>query len=159
MKPLLVCLALLLAVPASAQLPVTLHADQQALLRSSDPQLAANKKLVFDFWREVFQARNMALAPKYMAENYMQHNPTVPTGRKAFMDFFGRFKLEPVKPTIDNLVGIVAERDLVVLAFRRELPDPTNPNERYTTTWFDMLRIENGKIAEHWDYGTRATAK
>jgi len=159
MKPLLVCLALLLAVPASAQLPVTLHADQQALLRSSDPQLAANKKLVFDFWREVFQARNMALAPKYMAENYMQHNPTVPTGRQAFMDFFGRFKLEPVKPTIDNLVSIIAERDLVVLAFRRELPDPKNPNERYTTTWFDMLRIENGKIAEHWDYGTRALAK
>jgi len=159
MKPLLVCLALLAAVPASAQLPVTLHADQEALLQNSDPQLAANKKLVFDFWREVFQARNMALAPKYMAENYMQHNPTVPTGRKAFMDFFGRFKPEPVKPTIDNLVSIIAERDLVVLAFRRELPDPKNPGERYTTTWFDMLRIESGKIAEHWDYGTRALAK
>jgi len=143
------------AAPVSAQLPVTLHADQQALLKSSDPQLAANKKLVFDFWREVFQARNMDLAPKYMAENYMQHNPTVATGRQPFMDFFGRLERQPVKPTIDNLVTITAERDLVVLAFRRELPDPKNPGQRYTTTWFDMLRIENGKIAEHWDYGTR----
>ena len=154
------CLALFLvgvaAVPALAQLPVTLHSNQQALLQSSDPQLAANKKLVFDFWREVFQARNMDLAPKYMAENYMQHNPTVPTGRQAFIDFFGRFERQPVKPTIDNLVTIMAERDLVVLAFRRELPDPKNPGQRYTTTWFDMLRIENGKIAEYWDYGTRS---
>jgi predicted SnoaL-like aldol condensation-catalyzing enzyme len=148
-----VCVAV---VPAFAQLPVTLHPNQQALLQSSDPQLAANKKLVFDFWREVFQARNMDLAAKYMAENYMQHNPTVPTGRQAFMDFFGRFERQPVKPTIDNLVTIMAERDLVVLAFRRELPDPKNPGQRYTTTWFDMLRIENGKIAEHWDYGTRS---
>ena len=144
------------ATSASAQLPVTLHADQQALLKSSDPQLAANKKLVFDFWREVFQARNMDLAPKYMAENYMQHNPTVATGRQPFMDFFGRLERQPVKPTIDNLVTIMAERDLVVLAFRRELPDPKNPGQRYTTTWFDMLRIENGKIAEHWDYGTKS---
>jgi predicted SnoaL-like aldol condensation-catalyzing enzyme len=144
------------AVSVSAQLPVTVHANQQALLQSSDPQLAANKKLVFDFWREVFQARNMDLAPKYMAETYIQHNPTVATGRQAFMDFFGRFERQPVKPTIDNLVTIMAERDLVVLAFRRELTDPKNPAQRYTTTWFDMLRIENGKIAEHWDYGTRS---
>ena len=157
MKTLFVLMAVVcFAVSVSAQLPVTLASDQQALLQSRDPQLAANKKLVFDFWREVFQARNMDLAPKYMAENYMQHNPTVPTGRQAFMDFFGRFERQPVKPTIDNLVTIMAERDLVVLAFRRELPDPKNPGQRYTTTWFDMLRIENGKIAEHWDYGTRS---
>ncbi len=157
MRTLVIALTLsAVAAPVSAQLPVTLHADQQALLKSSDPQLAANKKLVFDFWREVFQARNMDLAPKYMAENYMQHNPTVATGRQPFMDFFGRLERQPVKPTIDNLVTIMAERDLVVLAFRRELPDPKNPGQRYTTTWFDMLRVENGKIAEHWDYGTKS---
>jgi predicted SnoaL-like aldol condensation-catalyzing enzyme len=157
MRTLVIVLTLsAVAAPVSAQLPVTLHADQQALLKSSDPQLAANKKLVFDFWREVFQARNMDLAPKYMAENYMQHNPTVATGRQPFMDFFGRLERQPLKPTIDNLVTIMAERDLVVLAFRRELPDPKNPGQRYTTTWFDMLRIENGKIAEHWDYGTKS---
>ena len=144
------------AMPASAQVPVALHPDQQALLQSNDPLLAANKKLVFDFWREVFQARNMELAPKYMADNYIQHNPTVATGRQAFVDFFGRFERQPVRPTIDNLVTIMAERDLVVLAFRREFPDPKNPGQRYTTTWFDMLRIENGKIAEHWDYGTKS---
>lgn len=152
-----VCLFLIsfLPIAAHAQLPVTLHPDQQALIKSDDPKLAANKKLVFDFWREVFQARNMKLAPKYMAEDYKQHNPTVPTGRQAFMDFFGQFEQQPVKPTIDNLVTLIAEQDIVILAFKRELPDPNNPDQTYTTTWFDMLRIENGKIAEHWDYGTK----
>ncbi len=141
----------LLATPAFTQVPVTVHPDQQALLRSEDPQLVANKKLVYDFWREVFQARNMALAPRYMAEDYVQHNPNVPTGRQGFIDFFGRFERQPVRPEIDDLVTMVAEGDLVVLAFRRELPDPQNPGQTYTTTWFDMFRIENGKIAEHWD--------
>lgn len=154
----LICLFAILLMTAGAifaQLPVEVHSDQQALLKSDDPQLAANKKLVFDFWREVFQARNMDLAPKYMAENYIQHNPSVPTGRQAFVDFFGQFEQQPVKETIDNLVDIIAERHIVILAFKREYPDPENEGETYTTTWFDMLRIEDGKLAEHWDYGTK----
>lgn len=153
----LICIFLfgILIFPVVAQVPVTVHPDQQALLKSDDPQLAANKKLVFDFWREVFQARNMELAPKYMAEDYIQHNPLVATGRKPFIDFFGQFEPLPVKPEIDNLVNLIAEGDIVVLAFKRELPDPQNEGETYTTTWFDMLRIEDGKIAEHWDYGTK----
>ena len=138
----------------SGQIPVKVYPNQQSLLKSDNPQLAANKKLVFDFWREVFQTHNMKLAPKYMAENYIQHNPMVPTGRKAFTDFFGRFEMQPVKPEIDDLVNMVAEGNYVVLAFKRELPDPQNPGQTYTTTWFDMLRIENGKISEHWNYGT-----
>lgn len=156
MKILTSILVLLIIAPVLyAQVPVEAHPSQKSLLQSDDPQLAKNKKLVFDFWREVFQTRNMDLAPQYMAEDYIQHNPTVPTGRKAFMDFFGQFDKVPVKEEIDNLVTIIAERDIVVLAFRREIPDSLNPGSNYTTTWFDMFRIEDGKIAEHWDYGTR----
>jgi predicted SnoaL-like aldol condensation-catalyzing enzyme len=33
----------------------------------------------------------------------------------------------------------------------REAPDPKDPAKKYTTTWFDMFRIQGGKIAEHWD--------
>jgi len=33
----------------------------------------------------------------------------------------------------------------------RELPDPKDASKKYTTTGFDMFRIEDGKIAEHWD--------
>lgn len=154
----LACLFALAAfsTPLFAQDPVTVHPDQQSMIQSDDSRLAANKKLVFDFWREVLQARNMDLAPQYMAEDYIQHNPNVPSGRQPFMNFFGRFETQPVRPEIDNLVTLIAEGDLVILAFRRELPDPRNPEQTYTTTWFDMLRIEDGKIAEHWDFGTRS---
>jgi predicted SnoaL-like aldol condensation-catalyzing enzyme len=149
-------IALVCAAQVFAQLPVTVSQDQKVLLQSADPKLAANKKLVYDFWREVLQARDMKPAPKYMTEDYVQHNPNVPTGRQPFIDFFGRFQTQPVKPEIDNLVTIVAERDLVVLAFRRDIPDPQKQGEKYTTTWFDLFRIKDGKIAEHWDCGTKA---
>jgi predicted SnoaL-like aldol condensation-catalyzing enzyme len=142
-----------LCLPSFAQVPVTANPDHAAMLASKDPKLAANKKLVYDFWREVFEAGHMELANKYMAETYIQHNPTVATGRKAFVDFFSQFKKpQPITDKVNApLVSITAEGDLVTLAFASERKDPKDPTKTYTTTWFDMFRIENGKIAEHWD--------
>ena len=145
--------ALALAPAALAQVAVAAAADQEKLLASADPKLAANKRLVYDFWREVFEGAHMELADRYMAESYIQHNPNVPTGRAAFVEFFQRVrKPAPIEPRIKApLVAIVAEGDLVVLSFAREHADPKDATKKYTTTWFDMFRIENGKIAEHWD--------
>ena len=141
------------AVPACAQVTVRANPDQEGLLASPDARLAANKRLVYDFWREVFEAGHMELAEKYMTASYIQHNPSVPSGREAFVDFFSRSgKPRPIEPKIKApLVAIVAEGDYVMLSFVRELPEPVDPAKVYTTTWFDMFRIENGKIAEHWD--------
>ena len=44
---------------------------------------------------------------------------------------------------------------VVPASFVREVAEPKDTSKKYTTTWFDMLRIENGKIAEHWDPATR----
>jgi len=150
-----VCLALLLVVPVAspAQVPVTANANHERLLASPDPHLAANKRLVYDFWRTVIEAGHMDQAPKYMAEGYVQHNPNVPTGRDGFVAVFSKLvKPRPIEAKLRApLVSIVAERDLVVLAFVNEGKDPHDPAKRYTTTSFDMFRVENGKIAEHWD--------
>jgi predicted SnoaL-like aldol condensation-catalyzing enzyme len=83
----------------------------------------------------------------------MQHNPLAGTGRKALVDFFSRFsKPKDIADSIkSSVVAIVAEGDLVTLSFVREMTDPADKSKKYTTTWFDMFRIENGKIAEHWD--------
>ena len=144
-------------VHVQAQVPVTANPDQTAMLASADPKLAANKKLVYDFWREVFEGGHMERVDAYMAESYIQHNPMVPTGRAAFVDFFGkRAKPQPVEPRVKGpLVAMIAEGDLVMLSFVREYPDPADASKKYTTTWFDMFRIENGRIAEHWDSATK----
>ena len=145
------------ALPVQAQVAVVPQADHAAMLASADAKLAANKRLVYDFWREVFEAGHMDLAPKYMAEGYMQHNPNVPTGRQAFVDFFSaHVKPKPIQDKVQApLVAITAEGDRVILAFARELADPKDAAKKYTTTWFDMFRIENGKLAEHWDPAER----
>lgn len=153
-RPLSITLLALSAGTAClAQVAVTAAPDHGVLLASADPKLAANKRLVYDFWREVFEAGHLDKADQYLAETYIQHNPNVPTGRAGFVEFFGRFaKRKEIAPKVAApLVAIVAERDIVVLSFVAERKDPKDPAKTYTTTWFDMFRIEGGKVAEHWD--------
>jgi predicted SnoaL-like aldol condensation-catalyzing enzyme len=154
MRPLLWTVALaLLAGSAAAQLPVEVHPKQTDLLPSVDVQLATNKRLAFDFWREVMQARHVDRTSTYVADTYVEHDPTGHSGRDALVATVGHRPPAPVKATIDDLVSIVAERDLVVLAFRRALPDLEHEGQTYTATSFDMLRIAGGKIVEHWTSG------
>lgn len=135
------------------QLPVKPLAPQANLLKSNNKTLERNKKLVYNMWREFLEGGHLELAEKYFDENYMQHNPNAATGRKAVVDFFSKFsKPQPIADSIkSSVVAIIAEGDLVMLSFVREMPDPVDTSKKYTTTWFDMFRIENGKIAEHWD--------
>ena len=116
------------ALPLSlrAQVAPTPNPDHTVLLRSTESTLAQNKRLVYDFWREVLEARHMELAPKYLREDYLQHNPNVATGRQGFVGFFTRLGgPQPLAPKVKApLISIVAEGDLVVLSFTREYADP-----------------------------------
>ena len=73
------------------------------------------------------------------------------------VEFFSRFvKPQPIVDSIKaKVVSITADGDLVTLAFVRELTEKDDKTKKYTTTWFDMFRVENGKIAEHWDSATK----
>ncbi|MES2950556.1 MAG: ester cyclase [Pseudomonadota bacterium] len=157
MKSMIACASLVLAftLPAttSAQVAVVAQPNHELLLTGADARLVANKRLVYDFWREVFEGGHMELADKYLAEGYIQHNPNVATGRAGFVDAFSKWvKPKPIEARVKApLVAITAEGDLVVLSFVKETVDPKDASKKYTTTWFDMFRIEAGKIAEHWD--------
>jgi predicted SnoaL-like aldol condensation-catalyzing enzyme len=46
---------------------------------------------------------------------------------------------------------LIAEGDKVMMMLVRELPDPADPSRTYKSYWFDLWRVEDGKLAEHWD--------
>jgi predicted SnoaL-like aldol condensation-catalyzing enzyme len=148
----------LFALPVFAALPVTPAPDQAALLKSKDPKLANNKKIAYDFFRVVLRARHLDEADKYMKDDYIQHNPNADTGIAGFKAYFSKLPggPQPVLDTLPGLVAIQAEGNFVTLSFVREMDDPVNKGQKYTTTWFDMFRLDNGKIAEHWDVATKA---
>ncbi len=143
--------------PLLAQAPVAGSSDPESLFTSPDPKLHANKQVVLHIMRDLLEAGHWDDAPKYLTSEYIQHNPNVASGLEAVMKFFsGR----PSRPIPDRrswrtkVVAVTAEADRVVVAIVRELPDPREPGKTYTTTWFDMWRMIDGKADEHWDYGT-----
>ena len=149
-------LMVLFLFSAQAADPVTPNPDHEAMLKSDDPQLAANKRLVYDMWRTLVDARDVEAAKQYLAESYIQHNPIADTGLDGVLAYFSSLgdPLEIPDRVQRPIVAIVAERDLVAYAWVDEQENPNAKGQTYTTTWFDMYRIKNGVITEHWDHGT-----
>ena len=60
-----------------------------------------NLDMVLEWWRIVIQGGHLDQAPKYQAEDYIQHNPNVNTGRAGFVAFFSAFS-KPKNPIPTN---------------------------------------------------------
>ncbi|GHE29930.1 MULTISPECIES: nuclear transport factor 2 family protein [Streptomyces] len=93
-------------------------------------------------------------AREYLTESYIQHNPNIDSGADAIIEWTktdqARAARESMRPAPEPPV-FVAEGDKVVMMLARDLPDPDAPGKTYRSYWFDMWRIEDGKLAEHWD--------
>jgi len=113
-----------------------------------------NLDMVMEWWRVVLFGGHLDQAPKYQAEDYIQHNPNVPTGRAGFVEFFSKFS-KPKNPIPDKLdnppVVMGAKGDYVWLIFETEQKNPRDPSKTYHSNSFDVMRIQNGKVQEHWD--------
>lgn len=146
-------LAFSLATAAQAQEAVTVAPDIEALFTSPDPQLHANKQVVYEIIRVLLEAGQWDKADQYLTERYIQHNPNAASGRDGVVTFFTEvLKVEP-KPAADRLTSrvafVTAEGDLVTVGFVRDETDAAGA--AYTTTWYDTWRIVDGKADEHWD--------
>ena len=142
-----------------AQEAVVAAADKEALFTRPDPALNANKQVVYHIMRDLLEAGHWDKADQFLTERYLQHNPNVPSGRDAVVNFFTQVLKVEKKPIPDKLTTpvafVTAEGDLVTVAIVREEKDPKDPAKTYTTTWFDTWRIVDGKADEHWDSAVR----
>lgn len=148
--------ALCVGRPAIAQEPVVPAANPEALFTDPNPQLNANKQVALHIERDLLEANHWDEASKYLTKRYLQHNPLVASGRDPVVKYFEAMrKPTPIPAHMKTpIVAVVAEGDLVIVVTARTLPNPRNPSKTYTTSWFDMWRIKNGKADEHWDAAT-----
>ena len=112
---------------------------------------ARNKVLVRDFYTTVLIDRRIDEAPRFLSTDYIQHNPHVPTGLKGFMDAFReRFAQKLPADYRRELLNVVGDNDMVVVYVRQTWTSSLD-GKHHQALGFDMFRVENGKIAEHWD--------
>jgi len=151
-KLLGLALVALTSATASAQAPVVGVADPESLFKDRDPRLNTNKQTAYHIMVDLLECNHWDEAGKWLTAEYIQHNPNVVSGRDAVVKFFGSRPKKPIPPKMaTKIVAVIAQGDLVMVATPREYKDPKDPAKSYTTTWFDMWRVENGKAAEHWD--------
>lgn len=84
-------------------------------------------------------------AGELLAPDYIQHNPAVPTGAAPIIGFIPALKDSGIKATTHR---VIAEDDLVVLHQTYENAQAFGAE---TLVAFDVFRVEDGKVAEHWD--------
>ncbi len=115
-----------------------------------------NKAIIGQFAEEVFINKDLSGLDKYLLEDYIQHNPLVEQGRDGFHAFFKNwFQAAPdFKYTLKK---IIADEDSVWVYGSYSgtqtgdwLGIPAT-NNAYNIDAVDIFRIEDGKLAEHWD--------
>jgi predicted SnoaL-like aldol condensation-catalyzing enzyme len=112
--------------------------------------------------KDMLQYGHLELADEEMDADYIQHNPNVPQGRDGFKQFMSRVPgrvPQPIKPEWKTAPALtLVNGPYVLMMWDRKEKDPADPTKEYTWNHFDLLRIENGWVKEHWDEATIAAA-
>ena len=130
---------------------------------TNTPAEIANEKLVVDFYAALDAANSTgsiaqqarAIAERYISPDYIQHREgegAIGNGREAFIHATeaappGPVPIEmrtPAKP-----VALMADGDQVIIVTSRDIPNPAGGTRPVFI--FNLFRIVNGKLAEHWD--------
>lgn len=110
-----------------------------------NPVLSQTEKVTS--FLEAVNKRDVAKIEELVAEDYIQHNPFIPTGRAPFTDLLTTVLAD--NGTRVSNVRIMEEDTFIAM---HNLWTNAEPFGADTVVTFDILRFdENGKIAEHWD--------
>jgi predicted SnoaL-like aldol condensation-catalyzing enzyme len=120
-------------------------------LTDSLNEMATNKKMVADFYQELFGDKNPDAIDKYIGPTYIQHNPSLPDGKEALKQGVAVWFKGLPKDTVD-VKHLGADGPFVYIHTKSKMG-----NKTYSI--LDIFRVENGKIAEHWDILQEVPAK
>jgi len=135
----LLLLAIVVEMPTGSEL---------ASLRASRARVAAeeaNRELVLGFYEQFFNRHETEEAALLLAEDYRQHNPSVPDGRAPVVSYFTQYFKENPQSRV-RIVRSATDGDLVYLHIHS-----TNGPEDRGVAVVDIFRVKGGLIVEHWD--------
>lgn len=102
-----------------------------------------NKELIIKFYDEVFNKRDLSNLDSFMRADYKQHNAGVKDGREGFIEFCDKFLC--LQPHME-IKKVISEDDMVCVFFKCTIGVNNSINKVA-----DIYRLQDGKLAEHWD--------
>src|SRR5712671_5996201 len=102
----------------------------------------SNKALVLEAFDTLFNKRDYEAAARFWSPNYIQHSAHIAPGRDGL---FNLVRAAPPELRYENAVA-VADAEYVLLHGRF-----TGHGRARAWIAADIVRVENGVLAEHWD--------
>jgi predicted SnoaL-like aldol condensation-catalyzing enzyme len=113
----------------------------------------ANKALVKAFVDDVFvNGREDKRASYFDGDNYIQHNRRVPDGLSSLTSMMATMAKAGVRMTFTKVHKILGEGNFVLTVSEGEFGGKH-------VAFYDLYRVQAGKIAEHWDTMQEIPAK
>lgn len=104
-----------------------------------------NRKLVESFLYDVMQGNNLDKTPEYFdGDNYIQHNTAIADGVSGLNEALAALAEAGIEMIYDETHMILAQGNYVLA-----VSEGTYGGEH--TSYYDLWRVKDGKIAEHWD--------
>ena len=103
-----------------------------------------SRELVQEFAQRILQDADYSVLTDYIStETYLQHNPEAADGLDGFGAAAAKWAGEGRNLVYKTVHQVVAEGDLVLLQSEGEFGEPV--------AYWDLFRVQDGKIVEHWD--------
>lgn len=108
-------------------------------------QTAANKALVASFLDDVLvHGRMEKMAANFNGDAYIQHNPQIPDGVSGLRGAFETMSRQGISVAFTKVHKILGEGNFVLAVSEGTFAGKN-------VAFYDLFRIQGGKIAEHWD--------
>lgn len=105
----------------------------------------ANKALVRGFVQSILVEGKMdKLAGYFDGDNYTQHNTMIGDGLSGLGKALGELAKQGITMKYDTIHMVLGEGNFVLVASEGTFGGKP-------TVFYDLFRVQNGKIAEHWD--------
>ncbi len=115
-----------------------------------------NLSLMSNFAEQVFVNKDLNNLGVYMHDDYIQHNPFVEQGSEGFKTFFNNW-FSAIPDFNYELKNIISNDDFIWVygsysgTHTNEWLGIPASHAAYKFDAVDIFRVENGKLAEHWD--------
>ena len=110
-----------------------------------------NVKVVVDFFQHLMNEHNFDYILKNYADTpYTQHNKSIPNGISGVVEYIKTLTSRFPEYSFD-VKKIFVDGDFVILHSHCTIKEKHRGDERKGFIITDTFRLENGKLAEHWD--------
>ncbi len=111
----------------------------------SDPdKTAANKALLQSYMDDLLNGRRDRFASYFDGNHYIQHNPWVADNLTGLFAGLQALAKQGLAVKYDRVHKVLGEGDFVLVVAEGSFGDRL-------TSYYDFYRVQDGKIAEHWD--------